>query len=398
MGDCDDDRGNCTRGSDDGLPVQCVGEWVPAEKHAYVRRYIEATYAFRDLFLPPAGKGGAGYVELFAGPGRGRVRERNDVAPFVKGSPFIALDQEKGAFTSVVLCEKDPVNADALTIRTREHADRVRVIVGDCNDVIDRVIANVPTYGLNLALVDPYGLKSLRFETLQKLARVKRMDLILHFPTGTIKRNLGSNPTATGQWIDRFLGTDVWRQKVTKPHHAVLLIDVLREQLVASGYTGASVRSVAIENSAHARMYHLVFVSKHPRADQIWDSLIKKNEDGRGGQLSLLSEPSPATPARRPRRTLGRELQQLRAEEQAARVGRERHDVHRAVDHRDASDAPAERHERAASVVSHPHAVADAQRGPLDPSSASGALQARGRGAPSEASHDPSFAQGWQYP
>ena len=58
----------------DGLPVLEVGPWS-AEKHDYLRRYITATRAARARYLPPLGRGGAAFIDLFAGPGRARIRE-----------------------------------------------------------------------------------------------------------------------------------------------------------------------------------------------------------------------------------------------------------------------------------------------------------------------------------
>ena len=80
------------------------------------------------------------------------------------------------------------------------------MIRGDCNEVIDEAISRLPGHGLNLALVKPYGLEPLRFETLRKLAQVKRMDLIIHFPIADMKRNiLNVKKDEYAGFIDRFL-------------------------------------------------------------------------------------------------------------------------------------------------------------------------------------------------
>jgi len=70
----------------DGLPVLDVGPWT-AEKHDYLRRYITATKAARARFLPPAGPGGAAFIDLFGGPGRAQVRGHKEI---IDGSPLIA--------------------------------------------------------------------------------------------------------------------------------------------------------------------------------------------------------------------------------------------------------------------------------------------------------------------
>ena len=254
MSDCIDRDGNCTEPSDDGLPAQCVGRWVE-EKHIYVKRYVEATRKVRKGYLG-ASKGGAAFVDLFAGPGRARIRETGQ---FVKGSPFLALDQTEAPFSRVVLCDLSTINVAALKERTKSDATRVDIVEGDCNVVVDQLVQSVPVYGLNMAFVDPYGLSQLAFETIRALAHVARMDLIIHFPTGTIKRNFHQNEAD----LDRFLGTRDWRSTVKTAQDAHKLIDVLRSQLATVGYTGADVRDIAVENAKHTVMYYLVFASKN---------------------------------------------------------------------------------------------------------------------------------------
>lgn len=280
MGDSDeqqhrDEWGNCTLASDDGSAVQCVGEWV-LDKHEYVRRYIEATHGARARYLGP-GNGGAAFVDLYAGPGRARIR---DTGEFVAGSPFLALDHKVAPFSRVVLCELAEVNLTALSKRIEHEQTRVSLIDGDCNEVIHEIVSAVPARGLNLAFVDPYSLAALSFETLRRLAAVQRMDLIIHFPTGGIKRNWGK----VDEGLDRFLGTKDWRAAAPGgAKDAAKLVDVLREQLTGAGYTGANVRAVPIENKKHARMYHLVFASKHALADKIWNDVTKHKPSGQRG-------------------------------------------------------------------------------------------------------------------
>lgn len=274
MADCVDSNGNCTHPSDDGHPIQCVGAWVD-EKHTYVRRYVDATRAARAAFLGP-GKGGAAFVDLFAGPGRARVRETGH---FVKGSPFIALDHQEAPFSRLILCDLAAINVAALRTRTKSYEDRVCVVEGDCNLVIDDIVRLVPPYGLNIALVDPYALSQLSFATLRKLVQLSRMDLVIHFPTGDIKRNFHQN----AEHLDRFLGTPSWRSSVKSASQAHKLIDVLRAQLVTLGYTGEPVRDIAVDNRKHTVMYHLVFASKNRLGDKIWKSVTNTTPGGQMG-------------------------------------------------------------------------------------------------------------------
>lgn len=259
----------------DGLPVLKVGPWTP-EKHDYLRRYIAATRAVRARFLPPVGSGGAAFIDLFAGPGKARVRGQPEI---IDGSPLIAAQHGAAPFTEILLCELRAASAAALR-RRLEGDERVRVFEGDCNEEIDRLAAAIPSHGLNLALIDPFGVTPLHFDTLAKLARFDRMDILLHFPTGDLTRNL----RLYEERITRFLGTADWQARVTDPGQVLKLVDVLREQLHPFGYKKAEVRSFqgdpVLRNTKNVPLYHLVLAAKHELGDKIWRSVIRVEGSG----------------------------------------------------------------------------------------------------------------------
>lgn len=70
---------------------------------------------------------------------------------------------------------------DAAALRKRtEGDDRESVFEGDSNAQIDKMASEVPFHGLNLALIDGYGI-TLDFAMIERLARsARRMDLIIH--------------------------------------------------------------------------------------------------------------------------------------------------------------------------------------------------------------------------
>ncbi len=272
--------GRCVQPDDDGFVVQCVGEWS-TRKHEALFTYIEATAGPRMKFLDRGrgiAPGGAAYIDLFAGPGRARVRTTGAA---VNGSPLIALKHQGAPFTRLIYCENDPDNLAALRTRT-EQDPRVLILEGDCHKNIDRVIAATPPDGLNFAFVDPYSLGQHEWGTLAKLASVRRMDLLVHFSTMDAKRNFYQGTEAR---LTKALGTDEWQKGVTKAKGlAKAAIDTLRKRLVPYGYTGKDVRSLDLENSKEGTLYHFVFVSKDKLGDKIWESVAR----ARGEQRSLL--------------------------------------------------------------------------------------------------------------
>jgi three-Cys-motif partner protein len=274
MADCRDKRtGNCTREREDGLPVQCVGEWA-REKHDFIRRYIDATGGPRRKYAS-RGSGGLCYVDLFAGPGRAFIPKTNE---FIDGTPLIAANASLEPYTSLVLCDLVDENVDALRARFAGRQD-VHIVPGDCNEVIDAIAGHIPQHALSLAVIDPFGARALSFKTIQRLARFARMDLIVHFPTMGIKRNF--EKPDYDKTIDRFLGMTEWRSEVRKANDVVRLIPCMKRQLVALGYAkDDEVREIEVRNDQRGILYHLFFASKSPLGNRIWKSITRTSATG----------------------------------------------------------------------------------------------------------------------
>jgi len=268
-------NGNCEKSEADGFPAQGVGDWTP-EKHDWLQRFIESTRAVRSSYVPVGPKKeGAAYIDLFAGPGR--VRVENERAAH-DGSPLIALAHHAAPFSHVVLCDLDDENVAALRARTAAHAARTTIVHGDCNERIDDIVARVPRYGLNLAFVDPFGPKALRWNTLAKLGAFDRMDLLVNFPTGFIKRNF--HTLAFREHVTAILGDEQWRSEVTSASDVPKLIELLRARLALLGYRPDRSRSIPITNGSNVVMFYLVFFSKHALGEKIWKSLARTMPSG----------------------------------------------------------------------------------------------------------------------
>ena len=265
--------GNCPDVVDDGHPVQCVGEWAVGDKHHYLQRYIEASRGARAKFV---GQAGAAFIDLFAGPGRARNRDDGTVHAT---SSVIALEHQASPFTKVVSCDLAPENVAALRDRTRQHGSRVHVEQGDCNEVIEALLAQVPSEGLNFAFVDPFRIGALRFDTLRALAAFRRMDMLINFPTLDVRRNFAQYASPGCTFVDDAVGTSRWRTGTTTTSHVARIHEVLVQELEALGYTGTVNRTLPIKRRG-AEMYRLVFVAKNELADKIWASIIKNPPSG----------------------------------------------------------------------------------------------------------------------
>jgi three-Cys-motif partner protein len=161
----------------DGLPCRVSGDWA-VEKLAYLSKYM----AIFNIGMKNRWQ--RVYLDLLAGPGRCVVRETNQE---FEGSPLRALACEQ-PFTQTFFVESNERLAAALQHRV---AGRGEVRCGDAND--PRVIQDARDllgHGrLGLAFVDNLGL-DVALDSLRELSAERKLDLIITFQVGDLKRNV----------------------------------------------------------------------------------------------------------------------------------------------------------------------------------------------------------------
>lgn len=250
----------------DGLPASDVGVWT-LEKHERLRKYIDSAYAARRKF--PAR---TSYVDLYCGPGRSRIRETGE---FVDGSPLVAWEagaRHGAQFAEFLLADTNEVYLDAARRRLESRGAKVRVFPGDAETVTDQVIASLDAGGLHLALLDPFRLGDLPFSVIERLARVRRMDLLIHVSTMDLKRDLHNYLKTDGpKHLDRF--APGWRDRIDttqRPELVRLAIFEHWKALVKKLGTSPNECVEAVENSKSSELYWLVFVARHKLAHKLW--------------------------------------------------------------------------------------------------------------------------------
>jgi three-Cys-motif partner protein len=149
-----------------------------------------------------------------------------------------------------------------------------------------------------LALLDPEGLE-LEWTTVEALAKMKTMDLIIHYSQNGLTRNLDKYLNMSEDTvIDRFFGDREWRnvykdastKRETVGIHR-MLIDHYKAKLGKMGYVvindqQQTVREPLIRNTErNAPLYRLIFASKHPLGNKIWNEVTKKNYYGQQNLL-----------------------------------------------------------------------------------------------------------------
>ena len=274
---------------DDGLPVRETGPWT-AEKLDYLRRYMAMFTvgmhhkAFRALH----------YVDLFAGPGKCRIRDTGDI---LLGSPILALQADR-PFDRYYLSDFDQGSIRALDQRCRASplAQRVSSRVGDANVLVHEVVQEIADIdapyrngvwpSLNLAFLDPEGLE-LQWATVEALGSARRMDLIINYSEGGLNRYM---PEAIshddGTAVDRFFGDRLWRAIYSDPRPRIdlhrRLLDHYKAKLEKLGYADVqSTEEPLIRNEQkNAPLYRLLFASKHAMGNKFWRQVLKRDVYG----------------------------------------------------------------------------------------------------------------------
>jgi three-Cys-motif partner protein len=257
----------------DGLVVSEVGEWA-SEKHARVQRYIEIASKARAMYVPPpAWRGGAGYIELFSGPGRSVIRGTKRL---IDGSPLVAYKAAQGSgvpFTEIHINDSDPAMSAAVDRRIRALGGAAVCYNDPANAAVDKIVAAVNPSGLHFAFLDPYNLEGLSFDIVRKLSKLKRVDMLIHVSVQDLQRNL-DDYSKPGGVFDSF--APGWRDQVDPKQAINSFRAALMEYWLGEIRKLGTMPAKGVElivGSKRQRLYWLVFVSAHDLAQKLWEAI-----------------------------------------------------------------------------------------------------------------------------
>ncbi len=263
---------------DDGLPAEEVGPWAK-EKQEYLCRYVDISRAVRAKYLPPSGRGGATYIDLFCGPGRSRIRETGE---WIDGSPVAAWKKsvEGGApFSKVIIADIDIVRLEAAAERLSKLGAPVATIHGAAKDTAISALQRAAAYGLNFAFLDPYSIGALDFELFRTLSRLTRVDILAHISKMDFQRNLPSNITEEQNEFENF--APGWREAVNlkQSHQHVRreVFDYWKSQVAETGIA-TSKDTKLITGSRGQHLYWLLLVARHELAHAFWKTSTKSDQ------------------------------------------------------------------------------------------------------------------------
>ena len=254
----------------DGLIADEVGPQAK-EKHEYLRRYLGISSGARKKFVGN-GKAGAVYFDLFCASGRSKIRGTNE---WIDGSAVVAWKSScaNGApFTDIYISDIDEEKLSACEKRLRALGAPVHSIRACAVDAVEQMVAEASQYALHLAFIDPFSLEALDFRIIRSLAKLKRMDMLIHVSAMDLNRNLTANLVAQDSVFDVF--APGWRNKVNTAGAQYdvrgRVVEYWREQVANEG-AWPSLKPKLITGEKNQPLYWLVLAASHNLAHKFWE-------------------------------------------------------------------------------------------------------------------------------
>jgi len=249
----------------------------------HLKQVSKIKHRILEKYLPPwaliLGFGGAplGYVDCFAGPGRYRDRDGNEV----DGSPVIAVRAaEKFCAAkphhniSIVLMEQD---AGQLALLNRHLADlqpyharlRVTVYPEDSAHVVPRLLNEFPRTTPAFFLIDPFG-NPLPLPVINAILQRPKTEVLINLMQYSINMHL-NNPQERAR-LDELFGHSAWR---TQPFMALSgtereqgFLDYFCSQLAAKYVFPFKIMMDKVEDRVRGNRtkYYLLHASNNKRA------------------------------------------------------------------------------------------------------------------------------------
>ena len=266
-------RGQELTTASDGLPALSVAE------HAKEKEYTLGNIT--GIFTKAMKKKWPGrlyYVDPFCGPGKCVIRNSGEETD---GSPAIAAGVP---FSHYYFADEDQRYIDALQKRVAgmDLSERpVRFYTGDAHETIGEILRELPParQSLGLAFLDPWAW-DFSFENLAELTRGRRLDILINFNIGDMKRRWWE-PSAR---MDSFLNLrtdhrEVFKTKTHEVPDARTLLDHYENELRKIGYR-FTIDDRPVTNSNNTPLYHIIFGSKHELGKKLRDAVSGKTASG----------------------------------------------------------------------------------------------------------------------
>ena len=134
--------------------------------------------------------------------------------------------------------------------------------------------------------VVPYNLEDLPFDIIRKLAKLNRMDILIHVSIQDLQRNLQRYIESENSPIDSF--APGWRKQVDVSRSPKMvrakILEYWRGLLEAEAMTTTETAELVVGTNNQS-LYWLAFAARHKRALDFWEKI--RNVDGNQQPLLL---------------------------------------------------------------------------------------------------------------
>jgi len=266
-----------------------IGKWS-LEKLGLLGKYLAA---YLKILTNQPWCRGYEFIDAFAGTGRPKSR---DEQRYVDGSPRIALGLNP-PFTQYHFVEQESWRVAKLEKLRAEFADRsVTLYHGDCNKILrEQILPQLPFVSKKraIAFVDPFGMQ-FEWETMQRIAQTKTVEIILNFPVMAINRGiLRRHPEliseAGRERLNRFWGTADWMMDLyteedtlfgpekTKVAHSGKEFGAIFQKRLRELFPHCSF-PILMTNSKNAPLYCLLFAGHNQTGMRIAEQIFERYE------------------------------------------------------------------------------------------------------------------------
>jgi len=218
------------------------------------------------------------YIDGFAGPGTNRIENTNEI---IDGSPLIALGARASnatVFDRLFFIEqrRETVAELRQVLSSRDPLGRARVIEGDVNIELPKLVSGLPKRSPTFVFLDTEGIEP-RWATLEAIAPWQT-ELLINFPLGMA---INRNPSSAK--VREYFGTDDWRPiwESSETGRLRRLLDLYKGRLRELGWKHTTDIDTLITATRGQQLYYLIFVSKVEPGRRIM-KWVQQQPDARG--------------------------------------------------------------------------------------------------------------------
>jgi three-Cys-motif partner protein len=269
--------------------LDAVGEWTE-KKHEIISYYATVYNKILDAYSQRTGKRGfrTYYIDAYAAAGYNIRKGTGDI---VKGSALRALEVVP-KFEKFFFVEMNKKRFDHLERHVRV-GEPVELFNGDANVVLPNDVFPQVQYRRHeraFCLLDPYYETNLKWETIVAAAESKTLDVLIHFPVGSINRQVlrkdGKYTPEQAKRLTNIWGDSSWesvaysnegllfeelRFKVTNER----LVEAFRKRLVDGAKFLGTSDPIPMKTPGNVTIYYLIFASSNEKGVEAGRSVAK---------------------------------------------------------------------------------------------------------------------------